>query len=163
MSRRSWVMISLVSRPELGRTRARCPGCSGSVSRVRPPNRTCGSHRIRLSTCLSRCSAARDGSGPGGRYVRSAVAVAGHRDAGGAGEHDPVVGDPPTPVAEPAPELLSAGQSVFTADPAGHPQPRVAVDGTEGRLGHPMSKVVRPPPQGPVQAVQQLVDVLVPG
>jgi transposase len=43
---------------ELGRTRARCPGCPGSVSRVRPPNRTCVSPRIRLSTCLTRCSAA---------------------------------------------------------------------------------------------------------
>ena len=87
---------------ELGRTRARCPGCPGSVSRVRPPNRTCVSPRIRLSTCLSRCSAAGGGGGPGGRYVRSAVAVAGHGDAGGAGEHDPVLGDPPALVTEPA-------------------------------------------------------------
>jgi hypothetical protein len=87
---------------ELGRTRARCPGCPGSVSRVRPPNRTCVSPRIRLSTCLSRCSAAGGGGSPGGRYVRSAVAVAGHGDAGGAGEHDPVLGDPPALVTEPA-------------------------------------------------------------
>jgi hypothetical protein len=87
---------------ELGRTRARCPGCPGSVSRVRPPNRTCVSPRIRLSTCLSRCSAAGGGGGPGGRYVRSAVAVAGHGDAGGAGEHDPVLGDSPALVTEPA-------------------------------------------------------------
>ncbi len=106
---------------ELGRTRARCPGCPGSVSRVRPPNRTCVSPRIRLSTCLTRCSAARGSRGPGGRYVRSAVAVAGHGDAGRAGEHDPVVGDPPALVAEPAAELLSAGEAVLAADPAGQP------------------------------------------
>src|SRR6188472_4067891 len=116
-------MITAVSL-RLGRARARCPGCPGSVSRTRPPNRTCVSPRIRLSTCLARCSAAGGGGGPGGRDVRAAVAVAGHGDAGGAGEHDPVVGDLPAPVAEPAPELLSAGQAVFTADPAGHPQPR---------------------------------------
>ena len=74
----------------LGRARARCPGCPGSVSRARPPNRTCVSPRIRLSTCLARCSAAGGGGGPGSRDVRHAVAVAGHGDAGGAGEHDPV-------------------------------------------------------------------------
>ena len=74
----------------LGRARARCPGCPGSVSRARPPNRTCVSPRIRLSTCLARCSAAGGGRDPGSRDVRHAVAIAGHRDAGCAGEHDPV-------------------------------------------------------------------------
>ena len=34
----------------LGRTGAPCQPLSWWVSPVRPPNRTCGSHRIRLST-----------------------------------------------------------------------------------------------------------------
>ena len=116
----------------------------GSVSRARPPNRTCDSHRTRLSTCLARCSAAGGGGGPGGRDVRAAVAVAGHFDAGGAGEHDPVVGDPPALVAEATSELFAAGQAVFTADPAGQSQPGVAVDAVECCLGHPVPKVVCP-------------------
>jgi len=94
------------------------------------------SPRIRLSTCLARCSAAGGGGGPGGRDVRAAVAVAGHGDAGGAGEHDPVVGDLPARAAEAASELAAAGQVVFAADPSGQSPPGVVVDGIERRFGH---------------------------
>jgi len=38
-------------RYQLGRPGARCRDCSGPVSPDRPPNRTCDSHRIRLSMC----------------------------------------------------------------------------------------------------------------
>ena len=99
----------------LGRTRARCPGYPESVSRARPPNRTCDSRRIRLSTCLARCLAAGDSLGPGSRDVRSAIAVADHRDAGGAGELDSLVGDPPAPAAEATSELLQADMAVLAA------------------------------------------------
>jgi transposase InsO family protein len=44
----SW-FAGTVFHSELGRTRARCQPFSWSVSLVRPPNRTCDLHRIRLS------------------------------------------------------------------------------------------------------------------
>ncbi len=88
---------------------------------------------------------------PGSREsdVCSAVAVACHRDAGGAGELDPVVGDPPAPVTEATPELFPADVAVFAAYPSDQPQPRVVVDRVERRRGHPVSEVVRPYPQRP--------------
>ena len=39
------------------------------------------------------------------------------------------------------------GQVVFAADPSGQSPPDVVVDGVECRFGHPVPKVVRPPPQ----------------
>src|SRR5699024_7205042 len=59
------------------------------------PNPTYRSLGIGLSTCLDRWSAGGVGCrfrGPGSRDVAAAVAVAGHGDAGCAGEYDSVVG-----------------------------------------------------------------------
>ncbi len=94
----------------LGRTRARCPGCPGSVSRARPPNPACQFPGTGLSACLSRWLAVGGGfrcRGPRGRDLAAAVAVAvaGHRNAGCAGEGDPVVGESPPCVAEATAEL----------------------------------------------------------
>src|ERR1022692_2108462 len=69
--------------------------------------------------CLSRWSAAGGGcwsGGPWGRDAAAAVAVAGHGDAGCAGEGDPVGGEYPTLVAEAAAEFF-------------HPEPAALVPG----------------------------------
>ena len=89
--------------PCSGRTGAPCRDCSRWVSPARPPHPACDSHRTGRSTCLDRRSAGSGGCrfrGPRGRYVSAAVAVAGHRDAGCAGEHDPVVGETPSLITE---------------------------------------------------------------
>src|SRR5438876_9340506 len=96
---------------QLGRTGAPCRDCSRWVSPARPPHPACGSHRTGRSTCLARWSAAGGGCrfrGPGGRDGAAAVAVADHGDAGCAGEHDPLVGEPPALVAEAPAELRHA-------------------------------------------------------
>ena len=74
------------------------PGFSRWVPPARPPHPACTSRRNGRSTCLGRWSAAvrlpvRGSMGSG---CGAAVAVAGHRDAGCAGEDDPVVGEPPS-------------------------------------------------------------------
>src|SRR5512132_3162513 len=71
----------------------------------RPARRTRRAHSRRngLSTCLAGWSAGGDGcrvDGPRGRDLAAAVAVAGHRDAGSAGEDDSVVGKPPPLITE---------------------------------------------------------------
>ena len=63
-----------------------------------------------------------------------AVAVAGHGDAGGAGEHDPLWAIRQPPVAEAASELVAAPQVVFAADPSGKSPPCVAVAAVEFRM-----------------------------
>src|SRR5512133_1859556 len=104
--------------------------------------------------------------GPRGRDLAAAVAVAGHRDAGSAGEDDPVVGKPPPLITEAAAEVLHPETTlalVFGAYPPHQPTPRVGVDRAEDGLGHPVSEVPCPPGQHLVQAGDQLVQVLVPG
>ncbi len=119
-------------RYQLGRPGARCRDCSRPVSPGRPPNRTCGSHRIRLSMCLGRWSTAYGCRSrcPWGRDVRAAVAVADHPDAGSAREHNPATGESPAPVAE-APQL-TAPDAMFAPEPPRDPAPRVGVDRGEG-------------------------------
>ena len=87
--------------------------------------------------------------GPWGRDVAAAVAVAGHRDAGCAGEDDPVVGESPPLVAEATPEFLHrqpGSARVLGAYPAHQPAPCEVVDRVEHGLGHPVPKVIRPSP-----------------
>jgi len=119
-------------RYQLGRPGARCRDCSRPVSPGRPPNRTCGSHRIRLSMCLGRWSIAYGCRSrcPWGCDVRAAVAVADHPDAGSAREHNPATGESPAPVAE-APQL-TAPDAMFAPEPPRDPAPRVGVDRGEG-------------------------------
>src|SRR6266699_433831 len=85
---------------------------------------------------------------PRGRYGAAAVAVAGHRDAGRAGEHDPVPGEPPPLVAEATAELWHpdpvASLLVLGAYPAHDPVPCMSVNVAEGGLGHSVPEVVRP-------------------
>jgi len=121
-----------VYRYQLGRPGARCRDCSRPVSPGRPPNRTCGSHRIRLSMCLGRWSTAYGCRSrcPWGCDVRAAVAVADHPDAGSAREHNPATGESPAPVAE-APQL-TAPDAMFAPEPPRDPAPRVGVDRGEG-------------------------------
>src|SRR5436305_2189840 len=86
--------------------------------------------------------------GPGGRDFAAAVAVAGYRDAGCAGEGDPVMGESPSFVAESTAELChseSVSACVLGAYPAHQPAPAVVVDCAEHSLGHPIAEVVRPP------------------
>ena len=164
------LFLPLTAGSEVG-PRARCRRFRRSFPAGPLPHRACASRRTRRSTCLSRWSAAGDEGccrcrGPWGRDVAAAIAVAGHRDAGRAGEYDPVPGEPPPLVAEAIAELLhpeTVLALVLTADPAHQPQPCVAVDGAEHRLGHPVPEVVRPARQGPVQAADQLVEILVAG
>src|ERR1017187_9148739 len=156
-------------RSEVG-PRARCRCCYRSFPAGPLPHPPCGSHRNGRSACLCRWSAAGEGCcrcrGPWGRDVASAIAVALHGDAGRAGEHGPVPGEPPPLVAEAIAELFhpeTVLALVLAAYPAHQPQPCVAVDRAEHRLGHSVPEVVRPARQGPVQAADQLVEILVAG
>jgi hypothetical protein len=156
--------------PELlGRTGAPCQDRSWWVSPARPPHPACDSHRTGRSTCLASGSAVGGGCRvrcPRGRDPAAAVAVAGDRDAGCAGEGDPVVGDPPSDVAEATSEFFHPEPvlaRVLGPYPPHQPTPRVVVDRTEHVLGHPVPEVGRPPDQGLVETDDQLVQILVPG
>src|SRR6266851_7510136 len=155
-------------RLRLSRAGARCRPCGQPVSPTRSPHPACGSHRTGRSTCLGRWSAAGDGccrtGSPWGRNVATAVAVAGHFDAGRAGEPDPVAGESPPLVAEATAEFLDrqpGASLVLGAYPAHQPTPCEVVDRVENVLRHPVPEVVRPARQGPVQAADQLVEILV--
>jgi hypothetical protein len=153
----------------LGRTGAPCQDRSWWVSPARPPHPACDSHRTGRSTCLASGSAVGGGCRvrcPRGRDPAAAVAVAGDRDAGCAGEGDPVVGDPPSDVAEATSEFFHPEPvlaRVLGPYPPHQPTPRVVVDRTEHVLGHPVPEVGRPPDQGLVETDDQLVQILVPG
>jgi hypothetical protein len=153
----------------LGRTGAPCQDRSWWVSPARPPHPACGSHRTGRSTCLASWSAVDRGCQvrcPRGRDPAAAVAVAGDPDAGCAGESDPVVGDPPSDVAEATSEFFHSEPvpaRIFGPYPPHQPTPRVVVDRTEHVLGHPVPEVDRPPDQGLVETDDQFVQILVPG
>ena len=153
----------------LGRTGAPCQERSWWVSPARPPHPACDSHRTGRSTCLASGSAVGGGCRvrcPWGWDPAAAVAVAGDRDAGCAGEGDPVVGDPPSDVAEATSEFFHPEPvlaRVLGPYPPHQPTPRVVVDRTEHVLGHPVPEVGRPPDQGLVETDDQLVQILVPG
>ncbi len=78
--------------------------------------------------------------GPRGRDGAAAIAVASHLDAGCAGKHHALGGDPPAAVAEPAPQLLPA-DPVLAAQPFRQSPPRMLIDVAEGILGHRVPKV----------------------
>ena len=157
----------LAGKSEVGpQARCRCRHRSSPASPL--PHPPCDSRRNGRSACLARWSAAAGCRcrGPWGRDVAAAVAVARHLDAGGAGEHDPVAGEPPPLVAEATAEFFhpeTVLALVLAAYPAHQPQPGEAVDGAEHRLGHSVPEVVRPARQGSVQAADQLVEILVAG
>jgi hypothetical protein len=164
------VSIDGATTPELsGRTGAPRQGRSWWVSPARPPHPACGSHRTGRSTCLASGSAVGGGCWvrcPWGRDPAAAVAVAGDRDAGCAGESDPVVGDPPSDVAEATSEFFHPEPvlaRVLGPYPPHQPTPCMVVDRTEHVLGHPVPEVGRPPDQGLVETDDQLVQILVPG
>lgn len=94
---------------------------------------------------------------PRGGDARTAVAVPGYRDAGGAGEDHPVAGESPASVTEPA--QIPAADAVLASQPPRDTSPRMGVDRVEGALGHSVPKTVRPPGQHPVQPQQQLIQV----
>jgi len=152
-----------------GRTGAPCQDRSWWVSPARPPHPACDSHRTGRSTCLASWSAVGGGCRvrcPRGRDPAAAVAVAGDRDAGCAGESDPVVGDPPSDVAEATSEFFHPEPvlaRVLGPYPPHQPTPRMVVDRTEHVLGHPVPEVGGPPDQGLVETDDQLVQILVPG
>src|SRR5205807_347473 len=104
--------------------------------------------------------------GPWGRYISAAVAVAGHCDAGRAGEHDPVVGEAPSLVTEATthffhPETVFA--RVLGPYPAHDPTPCMVVDRVEGGLGRSVPVIVRPSRQCPVDAGEKLIQAHVAG
>src|ERR1019366_7346980 len=128
------------------------------------PNPTCQSLGIGLSTCLTHWSTVGLGCrfrGPWGRDLVTAVAVTSHSDAGGAGEHGPVVGEPPPFVTEATAEFVRpdrvASTLVLGAYPTHDPAPCEAVDCVEHVLGHGIPEIVRPPAQGPVETDEQLI------
>ena len=136
------------------RARFRC--CRRPFPASPLPHPACPFQGTGRSTCLSRRSAAAGGGcwfrGPGGRDVAAAVAVARHGDAGGAGEHDLPLSEPPAFAAEAAfhlwhPEPVPA--LVLASRPAHQPAPRVVVDRAEHGLGHSVPEVVRPSPPAP--------------
>ena len=150
---------------ELGRAGAHHCSEEQHVSPTRPPNPACASPRTGLSTCLARWSAS-DGCrcrGPRGANTMTAVAVTGHRDAGRAGEHHPVVGDSPAPVTEPAAELLPADAVVLATHPGHDPPPGLRIEVPEQVFRYRLPEVVRPSPQRPVETLQDLVQVHVQG
>jgi hypothetical protein len=131
--------------------RARCRCFHRSFPAGPLPNPAYRSPGTGLSTCLGPV-VSRWGrlpvSGSTGWGSATAVAVAGHRDAGGAGEHHPVVGESPSAVAEATAHVLqrqSSSTLVFCPYPAHQPTPGMVVDRAERGLGHPVSEVVRPP------------------
>src|SRR5215471_21316919 len=150
----------------LGRTGAPRRDCSRWVSPARPPHPACGSHRTGRSTCLARWLAGCCRLGcPRGRDVAAAVAVAGDRHGGRAGEPDPVDCERPgAGDAEAPPEFWhpDAGASLFVLmpQPAHDPAPRVGVDLAEDGLGHSVPEVVRPPGQCPVDALDERLRAL---
>src|SRR5436305_7435862 len=95
--------LSIARLAKWDRTRARCQPFGWYVSLARPPNRTCGFHRIRLSTSPS---ALRDLLGrhaaPWRGDRRPAVAVTGNRDCSAVEQRHAVVLGPP-PVGQVAP------------------------------------------------------------
>src|SRR5215203_1775695 len=106
-----------------GRAGAPCPAFTGWVSPARPPNRTCDSHRIRLSTwscrwCWWSCRLARPWCGDLGAPV--AVALDGDRSWP---EHlDPAVADLPA-WQEAADESSPVQPEVAFAEPVEDPPP----------------------------------------
>jgi len=116
------------------RAGARCQPLSWSVSPARSPNRTCGFHRIRLSTNpVELPSLDRHPPVPRCGDSRSPEAVSGDRHRRGVEERHPVLFRPP-PVAEMLPsQVLPTGTPVFAAEPFGDSQPRVVVQGTKRR------------------------------
>src|SRR5580704_8477252 len=150
------------------RARFRC--CRRPFPASPLPHPACPFQGTGRSTCLSRRSAAAGGGcwfrGPGGRDVAAAVAVARHGDAGGAGEHDLPLSEPPAFAAEAAfhlwhPEPVPA--LVLASRPAHQPAPRVVVDRADHGLGHSVPEVVRPSRQRLVQPGEHLGQGLVAG
>src|SRR5665213_3422222 len=141
-------MAVLLSPMMLGRAGAPCQPLSWWVSPARPPNRTCGSHRIRLSTGSCRwcgCSSRRSAR-PWCGDVGMPVAVSSDRHRSWPEHCHTVLADLPVR------EVATADRSqvrlwVSFADPADDPPPGVCVDVTEGPFGHPVAKVVTPAPQ----------------
>src|SRR5260370_1327747 len=85
--------------------------------------------------------------GPRGRVAAATIAVAFHRHAGGAGEHGPVVGEPPPLLAEAAAEFLhpeTVPARVLGAYPAHQPTPPVRGDPAEHCLAHSPPAAGRP-------------------
>src|SRR6266536_5040256 len=134
------------------------------------PHPACASRRTGRSTCLARWLAARGGHrcwGPWGRDGATPVSVSSYGDAGCAGEHDTVVGEPPALVAEATSKFghSDAVASLFVLGPypAHDPTPGVAVDRAERCLGHSVSVVGRPSRQRLVETGQQFVETHVAG
>src|SRR5215207_9642782 len=159
---RSTMIVTARSVPiregrQLGPAVAPGHGCPWWVSTARPPNPACDSHRTGLSTCCGRWSAGEGCrfGGPRGRDAVAAVAVPGHGDAGGAGEGDPVGGEPPAVDAESAFQCWPA-DPVFAPQPGRDAFPGVGVDRAEGGFGHTVPEVVRPPAQHPTEEAQQV-------
>jgi hypothetical protein len=151
---------------ELGRAGAPCRGCSRWVSPARPPNPACDFHRTGLSACLGRWLCGRLGC-PRGWYPRAAVAVAGDRHGRRAGEPGPVCCECPGAGEAEAPLQLwqsrPSASVVLVLQPVHDAVPCVVIDLAEGRLGHAVPEVARPPRQGPVDALEERREVLVQG
>jgi hypothetical protein len=96
---------------------------------------------------------------PRGRDARSAVAVAFDRDRCSPGEMHSVGCVPPSPVAEPAPDLASVHPPVFTLQPFPDPAPRVKVDTAEDFLGDPVPEIVCPPCQDSIDPLQEVLEL----
>src|SRR6266545_691031 len=82
------------------------------------------------------------------------------------GEHHPVVGEAPPLVTEAAAHLFHPEPGfalVLGAYPPHDPTPCMGVDRVEGRFGHSVPEVGRPPRQRPVETDEQLIQVLVAG
>src|SRR5215207_573030 len=140
------------------RAGARCQRFGWSVSPARSPNRTCGFHRIRLSTGSAGGSGRRDHRGrilvPWRGDGRPAVAVAGHGHGSGVEQCDAIVLGPPAVVQWAAPQLLPAGAVVLAADPADDASPGVFLQVAECRLRDRVPEVVGPAAQHGVELAQ---------
>src|SRR5690606_35120976 len=130
-----------------GRTGAPCQPHGWWVSPARPPNRTCDSHRIRLSTWSCRWAGMRRcWTRPWGRDLGAPVAVALDGERIGSEHVDPSGTDVPSGQVAPD-QGVHVQPEVSFAEPPDHPPEGEVIEVAEGPRGHSVTEVCAPASQ----------------